>query len=74
MTYTKEHIIALLSSNKETLSSFQVKRIGLLGSFQKKMNKDSSDIDLLVEFHPEKKTFKYYTRLSFLKRCITKRY
>jgi len=73
MTYTKENIMELLSAHKETLSSFQVKRIGLFGSFQKKMNRDSSDIDLLVEFHPEQKTFKNYTgTYLFLKDVLQK--
>ena len=61
MVKTKEHIVDLLLSQKETLRSYHIQRIGLFGSFIKKTNHDNSDIDLLVEFEPGKKTFKNYT-------------
>ena len=73
MAYTKEHIIQLLSLHKEALRSYQIKRIGIFGSFQKRLNTEESDIDLLVEFQPAKKNFKNYTgAYLFLKDVLQK--
>jgi predicted nucleotidyltransferase len=43
-----------------------VKRIGLFGSFVRGEQRPESDIDLLVEFEPGKKTFDAFMELSFL--------
>jgi len=42
---------------------FSVKRIGIFGSFARGEQKESSDIDILVEF--EKPTFRNFMNLSF---------
>jgi hypothetical protein len=42
---------------------FSVRRIGIFGSFARGEQKDSSDVDILVEF--EKPTFKNFMNLSF---------
>ena len=44
-------------------SGFAVKRIGIYGSFSRGEEKESSDIDILVEF--EKPTFRNFMNLSF---------
>ena len=44
-------------------SGFSVKRIGIYGSFSRGEEKESSDIDILVEF--EKPTFRNFMNLSF---------
>lgn len=61
MINTKNDIIQLLLLHKEVLRSFNVERIGLFGSFINETNNNESDIDLLIEFEPQKKTFKNYT-------------
>lgn len=48
---TKEEIIKHLKKELPRLKSkFKVKRIGLFGSFTTGLQKDDSDIDLVVEF------------------------
>jgi predicted nucleotidyltransferase len=63
-----------MQSNKETildtlrhlpLHFFGVRRIGLFGSFAHGTQHSDSDIDLLVEFEPEKKTFDNFMNLAF---------
>lgn len=49
----KEQINALLSKNRDILTDFHVKSISLFGSVARDEQKESSDVDLLVEFHPE---------------------
>src|SRR4051794_33735666 len=73
MINTKEDIIQELLLHKETLRSFKVDRIGLFGSFKEGTNNNDSDIDLLVEFEPGKKTFKNYTGVYLFLKDILKR-
>ena len=73
MINKKDDIIQLLLKNKQTLQSYKVERIGLFGSFKKGKNNRTSDIDLLVEFEADKKTFKNYTgAYLFLKDLLKK--
>jgi len=57
-------ILDLLRSHaKEIKACFQCHRIGLFGSFSRNEQKESSDIDILVEF--ETPTFRNFMGLSF---------
>jgi len=51
--HEKEQINALLSKNRDSLKDFHVKSISLFGSVAREEQKESSDVDLLVEFDPE---------------------
>lgn len=42
-----------------------MKKIGLFGSFVRGHQNADSDVDLLVEFEPDKKTFDNFINLSF---------
>ena len=57
---TKENIIATLKSHKLQLSKFGVQNIGLCGSYLRNEQSDQSDIDLLIDFDPEKENFDNY--------------
>lgn len=61
----KERIFALLAANIDQIKAFGVKRIGLFGSFVRDEQHSGSDIDLLVDFEPELKTFQNFMGLSF---------
>ena len=55
-----------MSNNKhknEIISKYNVKRIGIFGSYAKGLQKEHSDVDVLVEF--EKPTFDNFMELSF---------
>jgi uncharacterized protein len=62
---TKHDILDLLRQNGSRLRAFGVRRIGLFGSFVRGEQHPESDIDLLVEFEPDKKTFDAFMELSF---------
>jgi uncharacterized protein len=62
---TKDEIVALLRQNRERLGLLGVRRIGLFGSFVRGEARPNSDVDVLVEFVPGKKTFDNFTALSF---------
>ncbi len=61
----KEQIVRLLQSNNQQIRNFGVKKIGLFGSFVKNQQTADSDIDLIVEFEKEKKTYKSFIKLAF---------
>jgi len=62
---TKEQIFLLLHQSQEKLKKFGVKRCGLFGSFLHERQNLQSDIDLLVEFETDKKTYDNYIHLAF---------
>ena len=57
---TKENIIAILKSHKSELLRFGVQNIGLFGSYVHNQQSHKSDIDLLIDFQPEKENFDNY--------------
>ena len=65
MVQSKKDIIDLLAKNKNEILSFGVERLGLFGSFVRDEQKPESDIDFLVDFYPEKKTFRNFADLIY---------
>jgi hypothetical protein len=63
---TKEDIVQRILEVRDRLSSFGVVSVGLFGSFVRGEQSPGSDIDLLVEFAPEKQTFDNFMEVSFL--------
>ena len=63
---TKEELIRRILEQRERLSFLGVTSIGLFGSFVREGQTASSDIDILVEFAPEKHTFDNFMEVSFL--------
>ena len=62
---TKKDIISAIQANRDKIRAFGVKKLGLFGSFVREQQQPDSDIDLLVEFQPEHKTFDNFLHLSF---------
>jgi uncharacterized protein len=63
---TKADVITALQENAKHLRKLGIRRIGLFGSFVRGDQNAKSDIDLLIEFIPERKTFDNFMALSFL--------
>lgn len=61
----KDQILTLLNAHRRELQNFGVKRFGLFGSFVRNQQNNRSDVDLLVEFRPEKKSFDNFMHLAF---------
>jgi len=47
------------------LKAYGVRRVGIFGSFARSTQNNKSDIDILVEFNPDNKTFDNYMDLKF---------
>ncbi|OLE54151.1 MAG: nucleotidyltransferase [Acidobacteria bacterium 13_1_20CM_3_53_8] len=61
----KDQVLSLLNAHRRELQGFGVRRCGLFGSFLRGQQSSRSDIDLLVEFRPEQKSFDNFMRLAF---------
>lgn len=63
---TKAQVIALLHEYYQELQRFGVKRCGVFGSFARDTAiHPQSDVDILVAFEPDQKTFDNFIHLSF---------
>ena len=62
---SKDDIFKLLQGNREQLRRYGVHTIGLFGSFVRGRQRADSDLDFLVEFEPEMKSFDNFMALSF---------
>jgi len=54
---TKDNILKELRNNKQKLTKFGIRNVGLFGSYLRNEQSSDSDIDLLVEFDSDKETF-----------------
>ncbi len=54
---TKDNILKTLKSNKLKLMKFGIRSVGLFGSYIRGEQSSESDIDLLIDFEPEKENF-----------------
>ena len=61
----KDQVLNMLNAHRRELQNFGVKRCGLFGSFLRDQQNNQSDVDLLVEFRPEQKSFDNFMRLAF---------
>ena len=62
----KHSLLQQLTANSNDIKSFGVKQLGLFGSFAKDSTIHAhSDVDLLVEFDQDKKTYDNFMELSF---------
>lgn len=57
MIQTKQQLIQLLQTNADVIRSFGVEKLGLFGSFRHDKATEKSDVDFLVDFLPNKKTY-----------------
>lgn len=57
---TKDNILSILKKHKPELSKFGVSNVGLFGSYLYDRQTSESDIDLLIDFDPEKENFDNY--------------
>jgi predicted nucleotidyltransferase len=61
----KQSLLSLLKANGQKIRSFGVLNLSLFGSFSTGKLHTDSDVDLLVEFDPQKKNYDNFIDLSF---------
>lgn len=57
---SKEYILTEIKQHKKEFQNFGISRIGLFGSYVREEQSKNSDIDILIEFDPEKENFDNY--------------
>ena len=57
---SKEHILNTIKSKKPEISQFGISSIGLFGSYVRDEQSENSDIDILIDFEPERENFDNY--------------
>ena len=57
---SKEYILSEIKTQKRELQNLGIVRIGLFGSYVREEQSEKSDIDILIEFEPEKENFDNY--------------
>jgi predicted nucleotidyltransferase len=62
---TKQEIVEAILKNQPQIKALGVKRLGLFGSFVHGEQRTDSDVDILVEFKRDQKTFDHFMQLSF---------
>lgn len=62
---TKSDLIAAVAGHRRQLLRLGVKQLGVFGSFSREQQDAASDIDILVEFEPGRKTFDNFMHLAF---------
>jgi hypothetical protein len=62
---SKKSIIRSIQKNIDKIRRYGIKRIGIFGSFTRASQNSKSDIDILVDFYPNEKTFDNYMELKF---------
>jgi len=62
---SKEELFTVLQQHHATMRHYGVQQYGLFGSFVRNEPRQNSDVDMLVEFEPGKKTFDNFMNLAF---------
>lgn len=57
---TKEYILTAIRFNKPKLERLGVRNVGLFGSYLRNEQSKDSDIDILLDFEPDKENFDNY--------------
>ncbi|WP_285059148.1 nucleotidyltransferase family protein [Pedobacter ginsengisoli] len=61
----KRTLISLLKANSQKLKSYGVAKLSIFGSFTTGQPTADSDVDLLVDFDPNQKSYDNFMDLSF---------
>ena len=57
---SKDYILSEMQQHKRELYALGVVKVGLFGSYARGEQSEKSDIDILIEFAPEKESFDNY--------------
>jgi predicted nucleotidyltransferase len=66
LTLTREDVVRRLQDAEPAIRGLGVRRLSLFGSVLRGEARPDSDVDFLVEFEPDAKTFEHFMDLGFL--------
>lgn len=67
---SKVKLLQLIAENKQAIRTLGVSKLGLFGSFVRNEQTNESDVDFIVEFEKNKKTYKNFIALAELLESI----
>lgn len=70
---TRGEVLQRLRDHGQEIRSLGVERLGLFGSFARDEQRPESDVDVLVRFRPEKKSFDNFMELAQLLEDVLQR-
>lgn len=70
---TTQEILSRIQGHRDEIRSLGVERLGLFGSFARGEQSSESDVDLLVRFRPDAKSFDHFMKLAFLLEDVLQR-
>ena len=70
---TRQEILSRIQGHRDEIRSLGVERLGLFGSFARGEQSAQSDVDLLVRFRPDEKSFDHFMKLVFLLEDVLQR-
>ena len=56
----RDFILTTIKNHKSEFSKFGIRKIGLFGSYARNEQSNKSDIDILIDFDPDKENFDNY--------------
>jgi len=65
LVQNKKDVFHRLNEYRPAIATFGVRRFGLFGSFVRGVQSPNSDVDMLVEFLPGRKSFDTFMKLSY---------
>lgn len=57
---TKDYILTTIKRHKRELQKFGISHVGLFGSYVRNEQSEHSDIDILIDFEPDRENFDNY--------------
>jgi len=57
---TRDYILSAIKANKPQLAKHGISDIGLFGSYVREEQSENSDIDILIDFEPDKENYDNY--------------
>ena len=57
---TKDYILNTIKIHKADLTKFGIQNVGLFGSYARDEQSKNSDIDILIDFYPDKESYDNY--------------
>jgi len=70
---TKDKAVSLIIEHQKRIKALGVNKLGLFGSFVREEQDARSDVDVLVEFEPGKKTYDNFMQLALFLEALFKR-
>ena len=61
----KSYILAQITAHKAQLKAMGAEKLGLFGSYARNQQTADSDIDFLIEFQKEKKTYNNFIEIAY---------